>query len=143
MRPPARHSRLLDWPERLAALIEERRHQPFEWGRHDCVLFAADAVRACTGLDPAAQFRGTYASEVEAEALLALRGGLAGTIEWSQAERGAPACLRELAQRGDTALVELGNTLAMGVVLGTDVAVPGPDSLVWAPLRAAHRVWVT
>ena len=52
--------RLEDWPERLAEAIEAANERPFSWGRHDCCLFACDAVMAMTGVDPAKPFRGKY-----------------------------------------------------------------------------------
>jgi hypothetical protein len=134
--------RLPDWPERLAALVEARRHTPFAWGMHDCGLFAADAVLACTGTDPAAHLRGRYASEAEAEALLGEQG-LYGFVRAIEAARGTTLCAVSLAQRGDTALVQLGNLLAMGVVLGDVVAAPGTNGLAFVRIDAARRVWVT
>lgn len=135
--------RLQDWPERLAELVEARRHAPFRWGRHDCVLWAADAVLACTGQDPAAAWRGRYATEAEADAIIGAAGGLAELVTKAQADRGAGECPVEQAQRGDTALVAYGNSLMMGVVLGDLVAVPGLNGLVFLRLRAACRAWVT
>jgi hypothetical protein len=142
-RPAAPGLRLADWAERLAALVEARRHAPFAWGRHDCGLFAADAVLACTGQDPAAALRGRYATEAEAEALMGPAGGLYGFVRGMEAARGTALCPPALAQRGDTALVLVGNQLAMGVVLGDVVAAPGIDGLVFVPIGAARRVWVT
>ncbi len=132
-----------DWPERLAELVEARRHAPFRWGAHDCVLWAADAIVACTGQDPAAEWRGRYGNETEAEAIILRAGGLAELVAGAQATRGAGECPVGQAQRGDTVLVQYGNTLMMGVVLGDLVAVPGLDGLVFLPLRAARRAWVT
>ena len=71
------------WRERLHALVLERRRMPFAWGENDCCLWAADAVLIQTGQDPAATWRGTYATEAEAVALLASLGGvraLAATV---------------------------------------------------------------
>ena len=50
--------RISDWRIRLAALIVERRRQPFVWGTSDCCLLAADGVRAMTGFDFAGAMRG-------------------------------------------------------------------------------------
>jgi hypothetical protein len=62
--------RLRDWQGRLARLFAERREASFEWGTHDCAMFAADAVLAVTGEDPAAEFRGKYKSESGAAKIL-------------------------------------------------------------------------
>lgn len=135
---PAR-ARLEDWPERLAELVAARRDTPFRWGEHDCCLFAADAVLAITGEDPAASFRG-YASEAEAERLLGA-AGLEGTVATALADFGAGACHPGFAQRGDLALVVLGNQPTLTVVVGDQIAGPGPDGLVFLPLGRALRAW--
>ena len=51
-------------------------HEPFEWGRHDCVLWPADAVLALTGIDHAAPYRGRYSSPLGAARLLRRELGL-------------------------------------------------------------------
>lgn len=53
-------------------------HQ-FRWGGidgDDCMTFAASWAEACAGVDPAAQFRGTYDTQEGAEALIAAHGGM-------------------------------------------------------------------
>lgn len=134
---PAR-ARLQDWPERLAELVEARRTMAFAWGGNDCCLFAADAVLAMTGADPAAAFRG-YASEDEAARLI--RDGLEEVVAAALAEFGAGACHPAFVQRGDLALVLMGNQPTVTVVLGATVAGPGPDGLVFLPAGAVLRAW--
>lgn len=69
--------RLKDWPSRLDATVRAAKAQPFAWGSRDCCLWAADAVLACTGHDPAAQWRGTYSAALGAMRLVDELGGLA------------------------------------------------------------------
>jgi hypothetical protein len=141
-RPAFEVERLPDWPERLAALVEARRHAPFAWGSNDCLLFAADAVLACTGVDPAAAWRGRYGSEAEGEVLMGGTPWYRWVLDWQDA-RGAWACPPAYAQRGDTALIEMGNDHLLGVVLGDQVAAPTLAGLGFVPLAAARRIWVT
>lgn len=54
--------RLHDWPERLSEVVAAARDRPFEYGTHDCCLFAADCIEAVTGRDLAAVWRGQYAT---------------------------------------------------------------------------------
>ena len=54
--------RFENWPSILHSYLESRRATPFEYGAHDCCLFAADAIFAITGIDPAASFRNHYYS---------------------------------------------------------------------------------
>lgn len=65
--------RLPDWRERLAAFVAARRATPFQWGRADCCLSAADAMLAQTGEDFAAPLRG-YANAFGAARRLAALG---------------------------------------------------------------------
>lgn len=56
-------TRLPDWRARFAAEMDRQRRDPFAWGSHDCALgLAAGAVRAITGDDAAAEWRGRYSS---------------------------------------------------------------------------------
>ena len=140
-RPPAPRRRLPGWPERLAAIVEEHRATPFAWGTHDCCLFAATVVLALTGHDPAAAWRGTYATEAEAEAIIG-PAGLAAFVAGQAAEAGLPELPDPtLAQRGDIALVMVGNMPALGVVVGDLVAAAGTDGVTFVPAGAAIRAW--
>ena len=143
MRPPSPTPRFPDWPERLAAFIESRRATPFAWGGHDCCLFAADAVLALTGVDRAATWRGRYATEAGAMALLSRPGGLYGLMREVEDIFGVRQVPPLLAQRGDTALVQPGNLPTMGVVLDQVVAAPGLDGMQFVPLAGALRAWMT
>jgi hypothetical protein len=136
-----RRARLPDWPERLADLVEARRHVPFAWGAHDCALFAADAIAATTGERPFEAWRGRYASEAEADAATEAGGGVEAVVAAELGRWGAAELQPALAQRGDVAMVRVGNTEAVGVVIGEAVAVPGPDRLAFVPLRRAYRAW--
>lgn len=73
----------------------------FAWGRHDCFLWAADAVRALTGQDPAADLRGTYSTARGALRRLRALGGMQALaaqrfgpqVPVSQAQAGAVVLL--------------------------------------------------
>lgn len=136
--------RHVNWPSRLAAFIEARRHQPFVWGRHDCCLFACDWVVEATGWDPAADFRGRYDSR--AGALRALRdiggGTLADTTAAIAARVAALPYEHPLkAQRGDLALVDMACGPSLAVVAGGHLVGAGPAGLLDLPLTDARRAW--
>jgi hypothetical protein len=135
-----RAPRLPDWPERLAAFIEGRRDLPFEWADNDCCVLAADAVLAMTGRDFLVGFRGRYATEAEAEALMG-PGGLEAFLPRVMAAFGAPGVVPAEAQRGDVALIGLENQLVCGVVTGPHIAAPGARGLAFVPLRRATMAW--
>lgn len=117
----------------LAAFLAERRRMPHAWGTNDCVLFAADWVHNLTGVDHAAEFRGTYHDEVGASQLLASLGGLevlcTGIL-------GEPVSVLQT-RRGDILLAAphqaIGPTL--GVRSGDGCFAPGEHGLIWNPLH--------
>jgi len=141
-------SRLEDWPERLAALIDARMSVPFRWGSNDCALFAADAVQAVTGVDLAAVWRGQYADEEGARSMRSASSHLAsGDIVAALREmahrRLGPDAPPLMARRGDIVLVEHDNGHSLAVCLGSMAAAPGRRGLMVldrAAWRAAWRV---
>lgn len=131
-----------DWQDRLDALVLVRLRAPFAWGGHDCVLFAADAVLAMTGTDPAAAWRGQWTSAREAFRLLRPLGGLAAAA----AGAGLPEVPPRMAQRGDVVLLRAPGRAgsmrgALGVCLGERIAAPGGRGLVMAGLGEGVRAW--
>ena len=141
MRQPSTLTRVPTWPELLAELIEQRTDAPFRWGRHDCALFACDAVRVVAGVDPADGLRGTYRTESGAELIIAQHGSLEALAANQFALHGLGDCAPAFAQRGDVALVMQGNMRALGVVVGDAVAVPAAQGLAFLPLAAIQRAW--
>lgn len=119
-------SRLPDWPKRLHAYIVETRALPFEWGTHDCALFAAGAVEAVTGEDPAAKWRGQYTTEAEGMALIRA-AGFADHIAAARHERHSCPVLK--AQKGDLAILDSPDGQALGVVVGGVIAVLTPRGM--------------
>jgi hypothetical protein len=57
------------WPRRLHLLIQSSQAVSFAWGTKDCGQFVGHWIRAATGVDIAAPYRGTYKTEASAEAL--------------------------------------------------------------------------
>ena len=55
-----------NWPRLMNEAIESVRDKPFEWGEHDCCLFASSVVEAMTGEDPMPEFRGKYTDQESA-----------------------------------------------------------------------------
>lgn len=125
--------RLPDWPERLADLLAERKRTPFAWGSHDCALFAADAVNAITGDDPAKNFRG-YDDEREALRIIHGAGGMRGLVDLPEKPIG-------FAQRGDVVLALVDGRETFGVCIGGEYAAPGADGLVFRQMAEVVAVF--
>jgi len=131
--------RLRDWPERLAALFAASAARPFEWGRFDCCLFAADAVQAVTGHDPAADLRGRYRSKLGAARVLGRFGGVAGVAAARAGLEVPPA----MAQPGDVGLSHHQPGQPALAVWGGSAwhAVGAGAGLVVVPASAVVRAW--
>lgn len=127
--------RLKNWPSRLAALQAAAHREPFAWGMHDCCLWAADAVLACTGEDPAAAWRGTYSDAAGAVALLASLGGIQAAGDLTGSRLTHPS----LAGPGDIGLLLVDGREVLAVhsgqcwlLAGSDGLLPWPDPALMA-----------
>jgi hypothetical protein len=130
-------NRLNDWPSRFAALVESVRSRQFAWGSHDCCLWAADAVLATTGHDPAAQWRGVYSTESAAHDLVASLGGLPAV-----AGLGGVEIDPLFAIAGDVGLVRWPDgVVSLGVSSGDLWMCVGDSGLVFFSRDAAIRTW--
>ncbi len=125
--------RLATWPDLLAAYIAEQASVPFTWGTNDCVTFAAEWVRRCTGQ---AVFAASYDSEFGALRLLAGKGLQDAITE----VLGEPMAYPAAAGRGDVALVNLA-VPTTAVVDGEHAFAPGPTGLVAFPRSEIFMAW--
>lgn len=127
------------WRTALADYVQLASTEPFQWGRHDCALFAAGAVQVMTGEDFAADYRGKYQT---------LRGGLrllkkAGLANHAEM---AASLFEEVhpsqAMVGDVAAVEEDGAIALGIVQGELIYVLRPDAgIATVPLLRATRAF--
>jgi hypothetical protein len=122
----------------FARLVAERRHLEFRWGERDCCLWAADAVRAMTGRDFAADLRG-YSSQFGA--LRALRRAGYRSVAELIADRLRPA---PRASFGAVVLMP-GPPLDALLVADGSAACWGQDELglVRLPIPPAATLWST
>lgn len=121
--------------EALLALLEDCARKPFSWRDHDCVRFAAAAVRAQTGVNPIRGLR--WGSKKGAAAVIARFGSLEAAVD-AHLTRIAPA----QAMRGDIAGVsdeEFGVRLM--VVEGRLLVGPGERGLKYLPRSAMVSAW--
>lgn len=126
-----------NWDTLLAEFIESRRQTPFQWGIHDCTLFAVDAALAMTGFDLAAEYRGTYDSEIGAVRIIAKAGGTLRALVNHHGQE-IPA---RMAQRGDWVLIEQDGYEALAVCVGVKLIAAGRNGLVQHPMSIAITAW--
>ena len=128
--------RFHDWHRRLIRLIESRTDAPFAWGRIDCCLWAADAVRAMTGVDHAHDLRATYTTARGARSALRLIGGLDGA-----GARAGPPIGPLFAATGDIGIVHDGEHDVLAVCIGECWMVTTKTGLGTLPFNAARCAW--
>lgn len=140
--------RTLYWyREEFHQFLMDRKEMPFAWGTNDCCLFPADAIKAFTGHDLAADFRDKYSSEEEAFALIQSLTG-STTVEDAAAWCAQKAGLVEhkgplFAQRGDLVVILCGDRIIAGVVHmnGRHVISVGEKGLMRLPISSVKRAW--
>ncbi|WP_065091645.1 DUF6950 family protein [Rhizobium leucaenae] len=133
--------RVMDWRERFVAEVDRLKHSPFAWGEHDCGPgLAGNLVLAITGVDCAAQWRGTYSTAAEAFAAMKAAGfqNLGDLVA---------AMLPEIhpsqARIGDIAAIETDTPFgyALGVVNGERIFVLREDGMGTVDLLDAKRAF--
>lgn len=129
--------RLPDWPARLAAMVAAAHPRPFAWGVHDCCLWAADAVLATTGHDPAADLRGQYSTAGAGQRALQRLGGLRGVGGRAGPVLASPG----LAWDGDIGLVSTGQRPMLAVRVASVWLCTATHGLHALPAAAARWVW--
>jgi hypothetical protein len=135
--PPRR----ADWPERLAAVIEAARHEPYCLGSHDCVRLAFQCIEAMTGADLWPIVRG-YTTKAQAVRTMArLSGGSADLGDALTAVLGRQPQPVSMAQRGDVLLYQDEEGQHLGVCVGFNMVLLAERGLVFVPVSKALAAW--
>ncbi|MEL6754937.1 MAG: hypothetical protein AAFP81_00765 [Pseudomonadota bacterium] len=125
-----------DWQQKLSQEAIRLQNTPYEFGEHDCILFAANCVLAMTGRDLADDIRGRYKTEIGAARIIKNEGfsSLGDMI----ADRLPEIELREVG-RGDVVLCDgpYGEFAAM--VVGKTCVSPGRNGMIHIPVSQAKR----
>jgi hypothetical protein len=138
-----------DWQSQLDRFLAARADDSFHYGAWDCCLLVCDAVRAMTGVDMAAWFRGRYANRAEAKTLIreytrGLSSSVASVARTVAAAHGLPIVEPALAQRGDVVLIRRNSReFSLGIVSlkGGSVLVLTPKGIRPIPLSLAVTAW--
>lgn len=130
-------ARVQDWQVRLHACVADRLNKPFTWGVQDCCMFAADCVEAVTGVDPAADLRGSYADAAGAARVLEFFGGVVSLA----VERLGGVVRTELAQPGDVGLTMQDGRQTLAVCTGQHWHAPAALGLVALAPEQISRAW--
>lgn len=127
----------------LAVFLRDCVHRTYVIGRWDCGLMCAEWVRLCRGVDPAAEWRGRYKTEIGLARLLKRRGGI--VAHFDQCLTAAGARRTGAPERGDIAIIEGPHWPVGGIVTGTNVVACAWSGIIsrrrdLAPILAAWSV---
>lgn len=129
-----------DYINRLLAAIEAAKKKPFDYGKYNCGLFAAECIDAMVvGSDRASELRGNFSDEESARAFVAHYGSIEAAITH---RLGHPLRSWAQARRGDVCLVPTQDGPGIGVCIGTHVAMMAPgQGLTHMRIDQALAVW--
>lgn len=136
-------TRYHDWPERLSQILSTANAAGFQWGTLDCALSVCNCIRAMTGEDPGADYRGKYSDEAGALAITGpdLGAFIAGIAASYSMEEIVPVTF---ARRGNVVLVDNGTPQgALGIVSldGRYAACMGDSKMLHVHMHRWKRAW--
>jgi hypothetical protein len=122
---------------------------PFVWGSNDCALFAADGIKAITGIDIAADFRGQYTTQLGAlAAIKKITGGstVADAAAYCAAKNPLFVKLEHplMAQRGDLVIATNGDGGPIAGLIhltGSQVVTVSENGLFTLPITSVTAAW--
>ena len=129
-----------NWTGKLDDIVSLKRREPFEWGINDCALFCADAIAATTGVDIASSFRKRYTTARGSVKVLA-NEGYKDLTDLANKKLGKAVSTDRLS-RGDAVEYETENGTTLGICMGTVIATPGVNGLVFTSMKQATKGWV-
>ena len=128
-----------DWMARLSESVEVAKLLPFQYGTHDCCLWAAHCVDVMCDTTFAKDIkeRINYNSEETANAAITASGGLLALVTefLGKPERAV------WASPGDVVLARDGEQTIVGIVVGHSIIVPTKMGLMPLPYGNAIVCW--
>lgn len=132
--------------EKFSAFLDRSAARTFEWGQADCLLEVADWLDLACGYDLANQWRGTYSTEEQANALIggdivafmSAQAATLGIAEAAQPQFGDVGAVTVVGQDKPLAAILLASgrwrmRTAAGIVTARDVTVLKAWSLACRP----------
>lgn len=126
------------WEQRLGAFLEANASRRHEYGRFDCVLMPADAVKAVTGKDHGKGHRRKYATALTAARYLK---GLGFDSPEALIDSILPEKPVGFAQRGDLVLCRTDSGDNPGLCMGAYALVVADEGMIRCPRDRWLRAW--
>ena len=118
--------------------IDRYRYREFKYGVTDCCLFVADYVHELTGVDHAAQWRGTYNTPEGAKSIIDENGGYE-----SMFDAALPGCRVDAGNSvtGDIVLYMFYDHVTAGIRVGQWCATPAKTGMSLVPCGSVFAAW--
>lgn len=134
----ASHRRKVNWPELLDGYINAFRYRKFEYGHHDCLMFALRWERLVTMNSRFLDAFFVYNSKEEAEQLICEHQMY---DVWEVISSRLDSKPSRFAQRGDiVAHIQKGHR-TVGICLGKYFAAPGAKKMMLRSMDRAEFCW--
>jgi hypothetical protein len=123
--------RVENWERLLNEYIEQNNNKPFKYGRWDCCIFTAGAVKVMTGENYIKEFK--YTNKKKAEELIEQSGGIMKILTDRFGEPQNP----NLARRGDI----IYHNEAIGICLGAKAIFLTLNGFLFVPMNEWLYSW--
>ena len=110
------------------------------WGVSDCLMCAADAIKAVVGSDPLKAFRGRYKTEAGAAKKMR-QNGCENVRDVFEHYLGLEPVNRFAARRGDVGVMIVNGEYVAGFVCGMGFAVKQPHGLTFFSLSDIEQAY--
>lgn len=121
----------------LQQYLDMMRDRPYEWGVHDCAMFAANAVDNMRGTSYALKVQAFGATSARAYRAL-LRGGR--TLESMASEVLGEPVIKKI-EEGDVVQIGKGRRAALGIACPPVALVASEVGYMPVPLASVTRIW--
>ncbi|MBC8718837.1 hypothetical protein [Ochrobactrum sp. Marseille-Q0166] len=132
--------RVAQWDRALEDVATLHIHTPPEWGVSDCLMCAADAIKAVTSIDPLSKFRGKYQTEVGAARKMR-QHGCENVKDVFETYLGLERVNRLSARRGDVGVMKINGEYVAGFICGSGFAVKQPIGLAFFPVTEIEQAY--
>lgn len=132
--------RVPGWDRALEDLATHHVDTPPEWGVSDCLMCAADAIKAVTGIDPLSKFRGKYQTEAGAARKMR-QNGCESVKDVFEQYLSLEPINRFSARRGDVGVMIINDEYVAGFICSSGFAVMQPLGLSFFPITEIEQAY--
>ena len=134
-----------NWEVELTSYLRSVARKPFCWRKHNCFIFAVDAIEAMTGVNYGKQILGEYVDichdQQSAREYLITKGYKSHVHMIAKNFTPRPSVLNMF--RGDLSVMrDLNGDAALGICQGEKVYMAGPVGLMTIPAQHVRKAFI-